>query len=67
MDTFRRRSHRTVAEHRGREVEKLLADVLEQYRWDVTVGHPCDSCATNVAIYERRARTLGVEVEDPPT
>jgi myo-inositol-hexaphosphate 3-phosphohydrolase len=65
MDTFRRRSHKTKHEHRADALADLLGRVLRQYHQAVatdTLEHPCSSCATDVAIYARKARALGVEV-----
>ena len=66
MDTSRRRSHCTQHERRADTLADLLARVLRQYRQAVatdTLEHYCDSCATDVAIFERKARELGVGVE----
>lgn len=66
MDTFRRRSHQTKHEHRADTLADLLARVLRQYHQAVatdTLEHPCESCATDVAIYVRKARDLGVEID----
>jgi hypothetical protein len=65
MDTFRRRSHQTKHEHRADALADLLGRVLRQYHQAVatdTLEHSCDSCATDVAIYARKARELGVRL-----
>lgn len=65
MDTFRRWSHRIPPKRRERELADLLARVLRQYHQAVgteTLEHYCDSCATDVAIYVRKAEALGVTV-----
>jgi hypothetical protein len=66
MDNFRRRSHRTHAEHRADQLERLLVRALGQYRPDIEV-HDCDSCMVNVHIFEREARALGVKLEKETT
>jgi len=67
MDTFRRRSHRTSHEHRADALADLLARVLRQYHQAVatnTLEHYCGSCATDVAIFKRKAQELGVDVQE---
>lgn len=63
-DSYRRRSHRTVHEHRADQLAALLTRTLRQYRDDLEV-HNCTSCMTNVQIFERAARALHVEVREP--
>jgi hypothetical protein len=68
-DTHRRWSHRIPPGKRERELGDLLARVLRQYATAVasdTYEHPCDSCATDVAIFTDKARALGVAVDADP-
>jgi|tagenome__1003787_1003787.scaffolds.fasta_scaffold16862621_1 hypothetical protein len=64
MDTFRRRSHRTVSEHRIEQLEALIGRILREYRTDIWV-HDCDSCMVNVGIFEREAEKLGIDLREP--
>lgn len=64
--TLRPRQH--PATGREAQLEDLLARVLRQYRQAVatdTLEHPCPSCATDVAIFQRKAEDLGVCVASP--
>lgn len=65
MDTHRRRSHRTVSEHRLEALEALIGRILREYRCDIAV-HKCESCMVNVEIFERAARALNVDIREPP-
>lgn len=61
MDTFRRRSHRAASEDLVVKLQDLLAHVLDEYRFDLEQHGSCDSCLTNVVIFERKAKELGVD------
>lgn len=65
MDTHRRRSHRTVSEHRVEQLEDFIGKILREYRTDIGV-HKCDSCMINVEIFEREAAQLGVDIREKP-
>jgi hypothetical protein len=62
MDTHRRRSHAAASEDFAGRLQDLLARVLDEYRFDLEQHGSCDSCLTNVAIFERKAQELGVKL-----
>lgn len=64
MDTSRRRSHRTVTEHRANELADVLARTLRALADTIRLHDDCESCAVDLAILERQARALGVENDD---
>lgn len=64
MDTHRRRSHRTVTEHRVEQLEDFIGRILRSYRCTVHVHDDCESCGTDLAIFLREAEEKGIDIRE---